>query len=215
MCSPSLNKYSSVIYVCAFAEREREREREVAKKSVWMFNECLHESSLSSSASSANEKRLFHIFSFFQPLLRLTFFFTCEGLSPEVATSLFLRSEVGHLTNIFIPERRERIGKLAHANSKTRAFLFLSLSRIEPQAKKGRRHRALSLSLSLDGVVFFALLLRLFRARREFARLEKRKRRKKKKREEEDDDYSTECDDEGREHQRGGEKDIRLRPTLG
>ena len=214
MCSPSLNKYSSVIYVCAFAEREREREREVAKKSVWMFNECLHESSLSSSASSANEKRLFHIFSFFQPL-RLFTFFTCEkAFRPKWPrpSSCEAKSDT---SQIYSFQSGESVSGNSPTQTPKRARFSFSLSLGSNHKQRREEGTERSLSLSLDGVVFFALLLRLFRARREFARLEKRKRRKKKKREEEDDDYSTECDDEGREHQRGGEKDIRLRPTLG
>ena len=209
MCSPLLNKYSSVILcvrVRSQREREREREREVAKKSMCGYSrkclslKCLHELRLlplsergsARSANNVSTTEAFPIFFFFRRLF-----------APKVATS--------RTPHKYSNREQESVSSTPQNSKQTRFSLSLSLSLSLRSNQKQRRKKA------PDGVVFFALLLLLFRARRrEFkTRLEKRKRRKKKREEGEDDDYSTECDDEGREQQRGGEKDIRLGPTLG
>ena len=136
--------------MCARSQREREREREVAKKSVWMFNECLHESSLSSSASSANEKRLFHIFSFFQPL-RLFTFFTCEkAFRPKWPrpSSCEAKSDTSQIYSF-------QSGESVSGNSPTQTpkrarFSFsLSLGSNHKQRREEGTERSLSLSLSM------------------------------------------------------------------
>ena len=188
MCSPLLNKYSSVILcvrVRSQREREREREREVAKKSMCGYSrKCL---SLKYPIMSA-QRRLFQFF-FFSPTFR---------------------AQSGHVSDTphkYSNREQESVSSTPQNSKQTRFSLSLSLSlRSKPKAKKEE---------GTDGVVFFALLLLFFRARRREFKTRLEKRKKKKREEGEDDDYSTECDDEGREQQRGGEKDIRLGPTLG
>jgi len=206
MCSPSLNKYSQVLFItCARSQRERGCKKKYDESRVEFFSLVFF--------SQPDEASFPHFF-FPKKLLCLAF---SQASAPSIRPKWPRPPPKRRLTNKFQREKSVSSGNSSTQTPLKRVSLSLSLSlyRIEPKAKKEEGTER-ARSLSLDGVVFFALLLLLFRARREFTRLEMRKRRKTKKREEEDDDYSTECDDEGpREHQRGGEKDIRLRPTLG